>query len=285
MKKTVTILILLLLTACTPIQEDKRLKVYTSFYPMYDFTYKIGQDKINLINLVPSGTEVHDWEIRTKEMIGLESADILIYNGLGMEYWLNDVVNSLENKDLILVNTTKNITTINDDPHVWLNVRNAIAQLTVIKDALVSNDVQNKDFYESNYNFYVNEFNSLHNQFMTKTAAFTKKDLVVAHEAFAYLCAEYGLNQVGVENVFAESEPDFQKLEEIINFIKDNDVTTIFYEPLGSSDIANTIAAETGIKVAVLNPLEGLTTTDINNNEDYISIMKQNLLALEDALK
>jgi zinc transport system substrate-binding protein len=284
MKKYLLLILLLLLGSCQPKIQDDRLKVYTSFYPIYDLTLKIGKDKINLINLVPSGTEVHDWEISTKDMIGLESADLLIYNGLGIEYWLDDVVSALQNKNLVLVNTSKNVTPIEGDPHIWLNIENAILQLTEIKNALVNSDSKNQAFYEQNYNYYVNELTALHNNFHETIDALPKKDLVVAHEAFAYLCEEYGLNQIGVEDVNSD-EPGLKKMEEIINFIKVNNVTTIFYEPLGSDSVAKTIASKTNIKVEVLNPLEGLTKEDIKNNEDYISIMLKNLKVIKEALK
>ncbi len=97
--------------------NDELLTVYTSFYPMYDFAQKIAGDKINLVNLVPAGTEPHDWEPSTGDIANLEKADMLIYNGAGMEHWVEDVTESLSNKDLILVEASHGIELLEGHHH------------------------------------------------------------------------------------------------------------------------------------------------------------------------
>ena len=72
--------------------DDGRLRVLTSFYPMYDFACKIGGDCIDVTNMVPSGTEPHDWEPSTNDLKNLEKADVFIYNGADMEPWADDLL-------------------------------------------------------------------------------------------------------------------------------------------------------------------------------------------------
>ena len=76
---------------------------------MYDFAKKIGGDKVEVINLVPAGTEPHDWEPSTKDLIEMEKSDIFIYNGAGMEQWVDDVLESLD-KIRMHMNTITNTT-------------------------------------------------------------------------------------------------------------------------------------------------------------------------------
>ena len=107
---------------------------------------------------------------------------------------------------------------------------------------------------------------------------------MVAHEAFGYLCDRYGLTQIPIEGIAADSEPDAARMAEIIDFVNDNKVLVIFSEELLSPKIADAIAAETGASTDVLNPIGGLTEQQIKDGEDYFTIMRKNLKALVRAL-
>ena len=280
--------------------KDKKLEVYTSFYPLYDFAVKVGGDKVHITNLVPAGTEPHDWEPATTDILSLEKGDILIYNGVGMEHWIYQVTSSLENDSLILVEASQGLTLLEgeeeegesesseetaSDPHVWLSIKNAKKEMETIKDAFVKADPDNAAYYEQNFNKYAADFDVLDSKFTNELSVLANKDIVVAHQAFAYLCADYGLNQIAIEGLAADSEPDAKRMAEIVDFAKSRNIKTIFFEELVSPKVAETIASEIGAKTDVLNPLEGLTQEQINAGEDYLSIMDKNLEALVNALK
>jgi len=284
--------------------EKDKLIIYTSFYPMYDLTKKVGGDKVEVTNLVPAGTEPHDWEPSSSDIVSLENGDMLIYNGAGMEHWVEDITQALQNKNLKLVEASKGVELVEGghsheeeeheeeheeeehgfDPHVWLSIRNAKKEMEVIKNALVEADPGNKEYYENNYTTYAAEFDELDAKFTEELSKLQNKDIVVAHEAFAYLCKDYGLNQVAVEGLSPDSEPDAKRMAEIIEFAKENNIKTIFFEELVSPKVAETIAFEVGAETDVLNPLEGLTEEQISAGEDYLSIMGNNLEALIKAL-
>jgi zinc transport system substrate-binding protein len=271
-----------------------KLKVYTSFYAMYDLTKKIGGDRIILTNLVPAGTEPHDWEPTPGDIAKLGKADVLIYNGAGMEGWIDKVATTFKNNKPVLVNTSKSIKLhanldqeedLQYDPHVWLNPMNAKKQMEVIKNALVAADPANKDYYEKNYLDNAGKMDKLDQEFKDAVATFKSKDIVVAHQAFGYLCEEYGLNQVAVEGLAADSEPSPAKMAEIIQFAKKNHLKYIFFEELVSPKVASTIAKEVGAQTAVLNPLEGLSESEIQAGKEYFSVMRDNLTILKQALQ
>jgi ABC-type metal ion transport system, periplasmic component/surface adhesin len=173
----------------------KKLKVYTSFYAMYDFAKKVGGDKVDIVNLVPAGTEPHDWEPATTDVVNLEKADMLIYNGASMESWVGKVLDSLQNKNLVAVEASKGLDlmagheeegeeTTKYDPHVWLAPENAKKEMENIKTALVQADAANRDTYESNYKKYAAQFDELDQEYRTAAASFARKDIIVAHQAF-----------------------------------------------------------------------------------------------------
>lgn len=271
-------------------QEDGKLTIYTSFYTMYDFTTKIVGDKAKVINLVSDGTEPHEWEPSTKDMTNLESADMLIYNGAGMEHWVDKISDSLEN-DITLVEASSGVTLIdekasqgNSDPHVWLDAKNAKIEMENIKNALVSIDAVNADYYEANYETNAKKLDDLDTELVSRIGVLDNKNIIVSHEAFSYLCKAYGLTQTSIGDLEANSEPDAKRLSEIVEFAKENHVTTIFFEELVSPKMAEVIASEVGADTAVLNPIEGLKKEQIEAGEDYFSIMRANLDTLEQTM-
>lgn len=274
--------------------EDKKISVYTSFYVMYDLAKKIGGDKINLTNLVPAGTEPHDWEPTPTDVANIEKSNVLIYNGAGMESWMDKILETINNDKLIAVETSKDLKLLDNvhededlkyDPHVWLNPMLAKKQMESIKNALVEADPANKDYYETNYNNNAKKFDDLDKEFKDTIDKFQKKDIVVAHQAFGYLCDAYGLKQVAIEGLNAESEPTPAKMAEVTKFAKENNVKYIFFEELISPKVSETIAKEIGAKTEVLNPLEGLEEEDIKAGKEYFSVMRENLEALKKALE
>ena len=284
--------------------DDGRLRVLTSFYPMYDFACKIGGDCIDVTNMVPSGTEPHDWEPSTNDLKNLEKADVFIYNGADMEPWADDLLVS-RSDTLHVVEASENVelrTTDGEhehahehedadhhhgdfDPHVWLDPENAKIEMEAIRDALCAADPENSTVFQSNYEKYAAELDALDSEFREKLAPLPNRTIVVAHEAFGYLCDAYGLTQVGIEGLSPDSEPDPGRMAEVIDFVREHSISTIFFEELVSPKVAEAIASETGAQAKMLSPLEGLSDEQAAAGADYFSVMHDNLAALMEALK
>lgn len=275
--------------------DTDTIKVMASFYTMGDLAQKAGGEKVQVTTMVPAGTEPHDWEPSAQDIAMLEEADIFIYNGAGMEHWAEDVLGTLENKDLIVVEAAEDIELLGShghqgeaeayDPHVWLDPQNGKKQMQRIEQALEKAAPEEKEYFQENSEKYEEEFDELDKEYREQLEPLPNKNIIVAHEAFGYLCQAYGLNQIGIEGLSPDSEPDPKKMEEIIEFARENQVKTIFFEELTSPKVAETIAKETGAETAVLNPLEGLKEEEIEEGKDYFSVMRENLQALVKALQ
>jgi zinc transport system substrate-binding protein len=111
-----------------------------------------------------------------------------------------------------------------------------------------------------------------------------RRELVTSHAAFAYLADRYDLEQVSLAGVTPEAEPDARDIERLVDEVRDSRATTVFFEPLASSRLAETVARESGVATAVLDPLEGLTSEQVDAGADYFSVMRENLAALRAAL-
>ena len=256
-----------------------KLQIYTSVYPIYDFTKKIGGEKITVYNMTKAGAEPHDFEITSKDMANLSKADLFIYNGGGMEHWVDSVKDALQN--IKYIDSSSNINNQNNlDPHFWLSPKNAKIQMENIKNGLIEIDSESKDYYQSNYNLYANRLDELDNKIKISLSNIKNRNLVLTHPAFGHFCKEYSLNQIAI----ARDEADPKAMADIITFIKNNDIKAIFYEEFSSSKLVDSITKETQIKILTLNPIESLSEENIEAGEDYFSIMEKNLISLLDGL-
>ena len=263
--------------------NNNNIDVVVSFNPMKEFAEAIGKDKINVKVVVPEGTEPHDFEPKPRDMESISKAKVFIYNGLGAETWVDKTLSALNNKNLITVEASKGsdlIKTTDYDPHTWLSLKEAKVETKNIKDALVKADPNNKDFYEKNYEDYSKKLDELYSEYKVKFDTVKNKNFVTGHAAFAYLCRDFGLEQKSVENMFAEGEPTPQKMKELTDFAKSNNIKTIFMEELASPKVSETLAKEVGAKVEKIYTIESK-----EDNKDYIQSMKDNLEKIYDSLK
>ncbi len=288
--------VLLLLTGCatkapqTSGAAEGKLTVYASFYPMADFARQVGGDLVDVVTMVPDGTEPHDWEPTAADVAGLGKASVFVYNGAGMEHWAEDVLASLQSKSLIVVEASRGITLLEGDAkvrdsHVWLNPANAKAEMENIKQAFAQADPEHKDVYEANFTKAAAELEKLDQEFKAALSPLKNKEIIVAHQAFGYLCDAYGLTQVAIEGVAADAEPDPARVAEIIELAREHKVKVIFFEELVSPKVAEAIASAIGAKTDVLSPLEGLSEEQRAAGGNYYSVMRQNLKALVAALQ
>ncbi len=271
------------------VREEGKLQVYTSFYCVYDFVSQIGGDKVQVYNMLPNGAEPHNWEPTPGDMLKLENADFLFYNGRGRESWVDKVIGSVENKNIKYVELSKGIEFLdsneNTDPHIWLDPKNAKKEAETIKNALVMADSANEAYYNENYKVFADRIDKLDIDFKNAVSETKNKTIVVAHEAYGYLCGAYGLEQLGIEGLSAESEPSPAKMAEISKFVKNNGIKFIFFEELLTPKAASVISEETGAELLVLNPFEGITEQEEKDNEDYFSVMYKNLDNIKKALR
>ena len=170
------------------------------------------------------------------------------------------------------------------DPHVWLAPENAKKEMENIKEALVSADPDHQEYYEKNYQTYAKKLDDLDAEYQEKLSDVKTRDVIAAHQAFGYLCQAYGLNQIGIEGLSADSEPDAPRMKEIVDFAKEHQVKTIFFEELVSPKVSETIAKEIGAQAKMLNPLEGLSDEELAAGADYFFVMESNLETLVEAL-
>lgn len=271
--------------------EAEKIPVSVTFNAMKEFVEAVGKDRVEVATIIPDGTEPHDFEPKAQDLAALSNAKIFVYNGFGMEAWVEDAIKSANNSSLITVEASKGAEPIQNteeeeieehgqyDPHLWLSLKGAELEVKNIKEALVSADPSNKEFYETNCNDYVAQLEKLYTEYQGKFQSVKKKSFVTGHAAFGYLCREFGLEQNSVEDVFAEGEPSAQQMTELVKYCKENQVTTIFAEEMASPEVSKTLADEVGAKVETIYTVEGG-----EDDKSYLERMEDNLSKIYDSL-
>ncbi len=170
------------------------------------------------------------------------------------------------------------------DPHVWLDPTMMALIVEAVADALTEADPDGEAAYREGAEAYRAELEALDQRFEEGLARCERRLIVTAHEAFGWLADRYGLEQVGIAGINPEIEPSPQRMAELVELVQARGVTTVFHEVLVSPRVAETLAREAGVDVALLNPIEGLTSEQEAAGATYVSVMEENLAVLREAL-
>ncbi|GAF07258.1 zinc ABC transporter [Paenibacillus pini JCM 16418] len=171
------------------------------------------------------------------------------------------------------------------DPHTWVSPKSAIVMAEHIRDSLIETDPTHQSGYEERYAAIQKKLTDLDQKFSSQLSAVPHHKVVVSHQAFGYLCRDYGLEQHAIMGLSPDAEPRAKDLVQLTNLVKQEGIHYIFFEELVSDRLAKTLASETGAKVIVLNPVEGLTKQQEQNGDNYFTLMEKNLQNLILALQ
>jgi len=289
MKKTVLFCILLILSICCGkknniTNQNNKLQVYTTIYPLYFFSKEIGGEKASVVQIMPTGADPHGFEPSAKTVAKIINSNLFIFNGLGIEPWANGVISNFNKEKNHFVNASSFVEKIKKgnsfDPHIWLDLENAIKIAKGIKEAYIKTDSKNKEYYEKNCEKLVEKLKTLDEKFKKQLKTVKSKNIVTAHAAFGYLAKRYGLNQIPIAGIDSHSEPSAAHMVKLVKFIKENNIKVIFVEPATSKKLAKVIAKEANVETMVLNPLGTLTADEVKANKNYLSVMEENLQTL-----
>ncbi|MBO4401325.1 MAG: zinc ABC transporter substrate-binding protein [Selenomonadaceae bacterium] len=293
MKKILLIILAALtLSGCGgKISGGDNLKIVTSFYPIYLHTINIagGVEGVEVVNLTKPQTGcLHDYQLTTEDMKTLETADIFIVNGLGMESFLEKVTGAPKDLKIVDASHSDEIYLIKEgdeiNPHVWLSVTYAMQQVKAIQRQLCELDPDHADSYRKNTLEYLNKLSALRDEMHFALDNLPHKDIVTFHEAFPYFAAEFKLNIAAVIAREPGTEPTPQELTDTIKIVNELPVKVLFTEPQYSPKAAETIARETGAQIFTLDPI---TTGEAvpENSGAYLDSMRQNMNTLVEALQ
>jgi len=305
----------LFLTGCSAPEQSVPVKtevqkpvIVTSFFPITHLVQKIVGDQAEVVQLLPTGAEAHDYSPTPEQMKIIEKSDLVIVLGESMEPYTAKLEQERIAKNQAFLDFTETVMTIevaegkheekghdeteehgaeNDahhhewrDPHIWLSPR-AYSQMADVIISEIQKTLPNITI-DSSVTALKSELIGLDNEYTEGLKECSQRTFVTSHEAFAYLARDYNLTQVSVTGISPEEEPSPKTMIDIIERIKREKITALFSEPLVSQKLINTIALETGAKTYLLHPLESLSAGETSLG--YVGVMKQNLVYLKSGL-
>ncbi|HSL86935.1 MAG TPA: zinc ABC transporter substrate-binding protein [Bacteroidales bacterium] len=254
----------------------EKVRVATTINPVDQLVQIIGGERVETMKMVPEGADAHDFEPRIRDMGMLAEVDLLFMNGLEIEPWAEKAVENSGNTDLALINLSTGVELIyldetdddddhadddghdhgDYDPHIWMSLDNLIIMSENVKNELTALIPEGAEDFEKNHVAFVEEATALKEEYQEKFASYNGREFVTGHAAFGYMTRELGLEQKSVEGPFQEGEPTPKRLQDLINFVKEEGINTIFLEEAASPKVSETLARETGGKTVAINPLE-----------------------------
>ena len=260
-------------------KDDGITKIVTSFYPMYIIAENLvdGANNVELTNMADVNVGcLHNYTLSAQDIKKIENADIFISNGLGMESFINKLVEA--NSSMQVIDSSKNITdTVQDEeeinPHIWTNLNNYIEQVNTIAEDLKQMDNANATIYEENKKAYVSELIKLRDKFEKRLEDLEGKRAICLNEAFEYMGKELGLQLTTIKTDHEESTLSAETLKNVINVAKSQNIKFIIIDKNDNKANAETIANETDAIICELN--SGLTGS--LDKDAYIKAMEENM--------
>jgi zinc transport system substrate-binding protein len=261
--------------------NQTRLKVVASFYPIYEFVKQIGGNKVDVSTLIPIGVEPHDFEPTIQQIQNAESANLIVYNGAGLEKWIDKInsnfkVDASQGANLIVGNDSQSNGAY--DPHIWLDPILVAKEVENIKDAIIKADPTNSQYYNANAANFIGQLTNLDNKIKTDLSNCSKKDFIAFHNAFTYFAKRYDLNQHSILGSTPEGEILPQRLQQVIQLAGQLGLNTVYSEDLVDPRSAQVIAQEIpNGKVLILSPIEGINAQEQKDGIGYLDKMNEDV--------
>jgi zinc transport system substrate-binding protein len=281
-------LALLAAAGCGPAAPPAKPLVVATIYPLWEFSRQVAGDRAEVVSLVPPGVEPHDWEPSARDVSQVQRATVFVHTGTSLDAWAQKLLADAPGRRTVVVDAGRGLSLIvtggATDPHVWLDPALARSQVQAIAAGLEQADPAGAAIYGENARAFVAKLDALDQAFAAGLADCARREIVTSHAAYAYLARRYRLTQVPVMGLAPEAEPSPADLAAIVKKARSLKVTHIFFEPLVSPRLAETLSREIGATPLLLNPVEGVSREEAAAGAGYLELMRANLTNLRTAL-
>jgi zinc transport system substrate-binding protein len=298
---------LLVLMSLAPVHgAAAKVKVVTSIFPTYDFARQVGGELVEVTLLLPPGVEAHGFAPTPRDMVIISQADVFVYTGEAMEPWVADLLRGVDNKNLLVIDTSEGVLTHHGDehkkdhdhhnnnnhyggvdPHFWLDPLKAAAMVKTIAAAFAKADRVNQKKYQSWAKAYNVKLTKLDKDIGHSLSNCRLHTIISGgHFAFGHFCERYHLETVSAYKGFSPSaKPSPRAITRLIRAMKRLGSRVVFHEELIDPKVARIIGEETGARLLLLHGAHNTTKEERQRGETYLSIMRDNLVRLQQGLQ
>ena len=281
-------------------ETQKELQIVAVSFPEYDFARAVAGETADIKMLIPPGGETHGYEPTVSDIKAVNNCDLFIYNGGESDTWVESLLSSVNNKNLVTLSMTDSAANLCEteeehnhdhdkftfDEHVWTSPKNAISIVNAIKDTLSEIDVENKNTFETNSKAYCEKLTELDKNIRTITENANRHTIVFGDRfPLTYFAEEYKLEHLAAFSGCSEdTEASASTIASLIDYVKENHIPVVFINELSNTAIAEQIAKETGADVLTFYSCHKVSKDDFGNGLTYIDIMSRNIENLKTAL-
>ena len=264
--------------------------------------------------LVPAGKDSHSFEPTIQDMMGLQEANLLIYNSELTEHWITQVkaaVPSETRKDLEVAypemldavdpgydhgNEAEDAHDHEEgdhedhdhsyETHIWTSPKRSVEIVGVICDALCEMAPEYVDTFKKNAAAYQDKLRELSEELEQVVAQASEKTLVFGDRfPFHYLCEDYGLTAYAAfDGCSSETEPSAGVMTQLVSLIKDKNLGVVYHIEMSTEKIARALCEETGATMLLLHSCHGVTKAEWEAGVTYLELMQQNVEHLRTGL-
>lgn len=272
---------------CSAAEETKNAVVCAAF-PQYDFARRICGDDIDVMMLLPCGSDAHDFEPSAKDIKTVAASSLFIYNGGESDSWIDRVLASAGDVNAVsLIDCCTSPLYVDGengkekDEHIWTSPKNALIMAEKIYRSLLSVYPDKAEILESNYNSLVVSLKELDAECAELSETLKGRTVIIGdRDPFGYFARDYGINMASAfHGCGHDSEPSAAELKELINTAKADGAEKVFYVDFSGGKIARTVAEELGAEVLHLNSCHNVMPEDFKN-KSYCDLMRENIKAL-----
>ena len=304
------------MTACGGVTErpdDGKITVVATIFPEYDWLRNLtaGSDRIELQLLIDKGVDLHSYQPDVNDIVAISSCDVFVYTGGSSDVWVEDVIETAMNPDLIVIDLMEILEQHRElcaddhdnehdgeeedhhdhtaDEHIWLSLVNAEHICRALTGILQQLDSEHADLYAANFTAYEAKLQALDGRYREMVAEADYEDLIFADRfPFAYLVEDYGLHHhAAYEGCSAETEVSFDTFARLAEILNELDLPCVMVIDDSDHRIADTVIATSGDKtrqVLTLQSMQAVGRSRIKAGVTYLDIMEENLSVLEQAL-
>jgi ABC-type Zn uptake system ZnuABC Zn-binding protein ZnuA len=260
-----------------------------------DLVSQVAGDRVEVSSLIPVGGDPHTYEPVPRDVQRVAEAQLVFYNGLGLEKWLEELIENAGGRRVSVLLTrglrpavqTEGRYRGDPDPHLWMDPVFAKRYVENARDALVAFDPAGRATYEANAARYLRELDALHAWIQQQTARIPphRRKLVTTHDAFRYFGQRYGFRVVGtIWGISTEDEPSAQEIARLVDRIRAEGVPAVFVETTINPKLMERVAREAGVRVG--DRLYGDSLGPRGSDADtYVKMMRHNVRAIVEALR
>ena len=287
---TRTTLIVIFVVVFSSCSRGAAPDVLTTTTILEDVTRNIAGDRLTVQSLLPVGVDPHSYQPVPQDAAMVSESKVFVVHGAEYEVFMQALLDNAGGKENVIEAST-GLRLLSDeqgtDPHLWLDPNNVIAYSDNIREGLSQFDPDGAEVYETNASIYIDQLAELDSWINGQVAQIEpeRRVLVTNHEALGYFADRYGFRIVGavIPSFSSDSAPSAQQMAELIEQIKIQQVPAIFLDASDNPDLAQQIAAETGVKVVTDLHLESLT--EGGPAATYMDLMKDNVTKIVQALQ